>query len=193
MTRTLAACTSLLAFVALLAGCSTPEKEINEGRAKLLPQTVNVIGSMRGDFIVEFNNFGRFQGEVYVSGCQKGTGTIRFIGVQNGSYVTNLIRSGSTPADKLFDEVCSLIMPIAARNELEENRARANMTPEQRAQERAVLLQLIQMQQQQNALESIQNSSDRRNKELIDAIKNRPPVTTNCAKDGYGNVRCTTR
>jgi hypothetical protein len=190
---------SIAFFVAaLMAGCSsTPQKEINAGRAKLLPGTVSVIGSTTGNFIVDFNEFGRFKGEVSVSECKKGSGDIRFIGVQNGSYVSNLLRNGSTLTDKLFDEVCSHIMPVATKNERDENRKRANMTPEQRAQERrgssdSDNSSLLRLMIQQQMMQDSNSAADTRNRELIDAIKPQPSQT-NCTRDGWGNVRCNTR
>jgi hypothetical protein len=190
---------STIAFfvAALIAGCSTPLKEINAGRAKLLPDTVSVVGSTRGDFIVEFDGFGRFHGEIYISDCKNGNGDIRFIGVQNGSFVSNLLRNGSTPTDRLFDEVCSYIVRVAAENERDEKRKRTNLAPEQRAQERRGSSEsdnssLLRLMIQQQMMQDASSAADTRNRELIDATKPQPSQT-NCTRDGWGNVRCTTR
>lgn len=180
--------TGLLSLTLLVACASTPIEEINNGKATLVEGSVSVNNYFVGEFLIDFKDYGRKRGEIMISDCAKGNGTIK-VDASEGRYIPNLIKSGNTKADKLFAEACQKILPLSAKYESERNKANANKSSSERQQDRENIRLLMQMQQSQQ----MQDNADARNKQLIDAIKDTKPVTTNCTKDGYGNVSCVTK
>ena len=114
MHKTIGAITSVLGML-LLAACATrPSSAISSGQATILPGTSQAdILSAKALIAVAEQRVGV---SVYLDDCRKGLGTIR-IDTPHYDTLTNLIATGTTPADRMFAKICADAAPMANSKE----------------------------------------------------------------------------
>ena len=184
---------SILVNIAFtLAGCAiSPKASLEAGEAKLMAGTVTVdVISIKG--IVEVK--GKRTGvQTYISDCRNGHGNLRVDAIPYAEYVPNVVASQTSPADRVFSELCQQGLPIAVRDEAERARRFAAMTPEEREAQRRALRELFLMQQSQQS-EAARNASRERAAESIgSAIRDSSKTTTTCTASTPWYVKCETK
>lgn len=177
-------------IVALLAGCATqPDTALIAGRATLIPGTVHV-DFVSAKALLSVDNE-RYAAKVFVSDCRAGIGAIWFEAPHH-ALVENLVASGSTSADKMFAQICSEALPIVLANEAAQERRLANLTPEQRAAEAQILMQLLMFEELQQSDRARANANERAVKGIEDAIRDSRKTSTECISPNFQTIRCTT-
>lgn len=176
--------------VALLAGCATqPDTALIAGRATLIPGTVRVdLVSVKALLSVDNE---RYAAQVFVSDCRAGIGAFWF-DAPHYARVENLVASGSTPADKMFAQICNEALPIVLANEAAQEKRWANLTPEQRAAEAQILMQLLMFEERQQSDRARADANERAERGIEDAIRDGRKTSTECISPDFQTIRCTT-
>lgn len=88
--------------------------QINNGRAKLVPDTINATPYGANYKITGLVQAGEQRDtlSVYATDCSEGYGVITSNGGADDVYIKNVLASGAKPADKLFADMCHWGLPI---------------------------------------------------------------------------------
>ena len=183
----------LISFsTAFVAGCATsPKDAVEAGDAKIIDGTIRGTPFQIHALVAIKNERASVSTNVFE--CRQGNGSLWVNGIGAIGYVRNLVASSTKPADQLFAELCRVGLPAAKQAEDTMNRRRAAMTPEERAAESRMALDVFKMYQgQQNEAER-NASQERAAREIGEAIKDTKKTTTVCTSVSPGDVRCVTK